>query len=120
MTALALRYYAIGLPFYAFYKIFGPVFYILDRPYIPVVITIITLSLNITFCVLSVDSFGFSILALGTTLSMGVNSFLQMGILKKLLHLPFPATAGFFLECPLGADLTIILLFAMQRVKHLA
>ncbi len=94
MTGKALKFYAIGLPFYGFYKIFGPIFYTLDRPLIPVMITVGTLTVNIIFCILAVPYYGFAILALGTTFSMGLNSLIQMGILKRLLSLPW----SFFLN----------------------
>ena len=36
MTAKALRWYAVGLPFYGIYKIFVPTFYAIGRQKIPV------------------------------------------------------------------------------------
>ncbi|MCO4756233.1 MAG: murein biosynthesis integral membrane protein MurJ, partial [Bacteriovoracaceae bacterium] len=40
MTTMALRYYLYGLPFYGLYKIFAPTFFTLDRPKIPVFISV--------------------------------------------------------------------------------
>jgi putative peptidoglycan lipid II flippase len=87
MTAEALRMYAIGLPFYGLYKIWVPVFYALDRQKIPVMSSIFSIAFNICFCLLLTPVFGFKILALGTTLSMFVNSSFQSWILKKDLAL---------------------------------
>jgi putative peptidoglycan lipid II flippase len=92
MTAEALRMYAIGLPFYGLYKIWVPTFYALDRQKIPVIASICSIAFNIVFCLTLTPHFGFKILALGTTLSMLVNSFFQSVILKKDLKLPM----GFF------------------------
>lgn len=92
MTAEALRMYALGLPFYGIYKIWVPTFYALDRQKIPVLASIFSIAFNIAFCLLLTPFFGFKILALGTTLSVLVNSAFQSWILKKDLNLSW----GFF------------------------
>lgn len=92
MTAEALRMYALGLPFYGLYKIWVPTFYALDRQKIPVLASIFSIAFNIAFCLLLTPFFGFKILALGTTLSVLVNSAFQSWVLKKDLNLSW----GFF------------------------
>ena len=87
MTAKALKWYALGLPFYSIYKIFVPTFYAIDRQKIPVYCSIFGIAFNILFCTLLVDNYGFEVLAIGTTLSMFLNSFLQGVILKKDLQM---------------------------------
>lgn len=87
-TAEALRLYALGLPFYSFYKIWVPTFYALDRQKIPVIASLFSIGFNISFCLILTPLFGFKILALGTTLSMLVNSGFQSIVLKKDLSLP--------------------------------
>ncbi|WP_408097699.1 murein biosynthesis integral membrane protein MurJ [Peredibacter sp. HCB2-198] len=87
MTAEALRMYALGLPFYGLYKILVPTFYALDRQKIPVMASIFSIAFNISFCLLLTPIFGFKILALGTTLSVLVNSCFQSWVLKKDLNL---------------------------------
>lgn len=87
MTAQALRMYALGLPFYGLYKIWVPTFYALDRQKIPVIASLLSIAFNITFCLLLTPTFGFKILALGTTLSVLVNSGFQSWVLKKDLEL---------------------------------
>ena len=87
MTAVALRYYLYGLPFYGLYKIFGPTFFALDRPKVPVFISIAAIVFNIVFCLSLTDTYGFQILALGTTLSMVLNSFCQGIFISKTLKL---------------------------------
>lgn len=89
MTTLALNFYLIGLPFYGLYKIFVPVFYTLDRPGVPVIISIISIMANIVFCLWATPIYGFQVLALGTALSMFVNTILQGTFLSKNLKLSF-------------------------------
>lgn len=88
MTAEALRMYALGLPFYGLYKIWVPTFYALDRQKIPVIASMLSIAFNIAFCLILTPTFGFKILALGTTLSVLINSVFQSWILKKDLSLP--------------------------------
>ncbi len=87
MTADALRMYALGLPFYGIYKIWVPTFYALDRQKIPVLASLFSIAFNIVFCLMLTPVYGFKILALGTTLSVLVNSGIQSWILKKDLDL---------------------------------
>jgi putative peptidoglycan lipid II flippase len=91
MTSKALKWYALGLPFYSMYKIFVPTFYAIDRQKIPVYCSIFGIAFNIIFCVLLVDDYGFEVLAIGTTISMFLNVYLQGMILKKDLSLPITA-----------------------------
>src|SRR5690606_11180335 len=78
-TALAVRMYALGLPFYGLCKILIPTFYALDRQKIPVMGSILSVASNITFCLLLTPIFGFKTLALGTSLSVFVNSLFLGG-----------------------------------------
>jgi putative peptidoglycan lipid II flippase len=87
-TAKALRWYAIGLPFYSVYKILVPTFYALDKQKVPVYTSIFSIAVNIAFCVLMVPHYGFEVLAFGTTLSMFLNSSIQCTILSHAIHLP--------------------------------
>jgi putative peptidoglycan lipid II flippase len=87
MTAEALRMYALGLPFYGLYKILVPTFYALDRQKIPVLASLASIAFNISFCLILTPIFGFKILALGTTLSVLVNSTFQSWMLRKDLGL---------------------------------
>ena len=94
MTALALEYYLIGLPFYGLYKIFAPTFFTLDKPKVPVAISATCVGFNIIFCLIFVPKYGFKILALGTSLSMLMNCTLQIIFLRKDLDLGL----GFFFD----------------------
>ena len=83
MTGKALMWYAIGLPFYSLYKIFVPVFYAIDRQKIPVIVSVVAVGLNIAFCIYLTPIYGFEVLAIGTSLSMIINSGVQGIILKS-------------------------------------
>ena len=87
MTAEALRMYALGLPFYSLNKIWVPTFYAINRQKIPVIASLMSIGFNITFCLFLTPIYGFKILALGTTLSMLVNSGFQSWVLRKDLDL---------------------------------
>lgn len=98
MTTEALRYYLYGLPFYGLYKIFAPTFFTLDRPKIPVFISLGSIIFNIVFCVSLVPLYGFKILALGTSVSMFLNSTAQSVFLRKYLELK----GSFFFNLRIG------------------
>jgi putative peptidoglycan lipid II flippase len=87
MTAEALRMYALGLPFYGLYKILVPTFYALDRQKIPVLASLFSILFNIVFCMSLTPVFGFKILALGTTLSVLLNSLIQAWVIRSDLSL---------------------------------
>jgi putative peptidoglycan lipid II flippase len=116
MTTLALDYYMVGLPFYGLYKVFSPIFYTLDKPKIPVIISIISIVANIIFCLILVPYFGFKILALGTSLSMLLNSALLGILLKKDLEISY----GFFFNLRIGKIFfaSIISYFLIDFITH--
>ena len=88
MTAVAMKFYILGLPFYGIQKIFVPTFYTLDLQRVPVQASLISISFNIIFSVLLVDKYGFSILALSTALSLFINTVYQFWRLGKGLEYP--------------------------------
>ena len=97
-TAMALRMYALGLPFYGLYKILVPTFYALDQQKVPVIASIFSIAFNICFCLILTPIYGFQILALGTTLSVLMNACILSWMLKKNLSL----STGFFLNPRMG------------------
>lgn len=88
MTSLVLKLYVLGLPFYGIYKIFVPVFYAIDKQRVPVITSIVCVSLNILFCLWLTPTYGFKILPVGTSLSMGLNCLILCSMSKKYLQLP--------------------------------
>lgn len=113
MTGEALRMYALGLPFYGIYKILVPTFYALDRQKIPVLASLFSIAFNICFCLLLTPIYGFKILALGTTLSVLVNSVFQSWILKKDLSLSWNFFFSSRMLKVVGATLVSILAVEM-------
>jgi len=85
-TSLLLRLYAIGLPFYGLYKIFVPSFYTLDLQKIPVRTSVVSVLINIVFCLSLTETYSFPVLALGTSLSMILNVGTQGFLLGKRLE----------------------------------
>lgn len=118
MTAQALKFYALSLPAYGIYKIFGPVFFALDMPKVPVTISVFSIILNIVFCILLVPHYGFVVLAIGTTVSMlanamlqgifmsrhlkpGLNFFINLRLIKVFVAAFLMAVVGYFLKLEL-------------------
>lgn len=114
-TAKALKWYALGLPFYGIYKIFVPTFYAIDRQKIPVYCSIFSIAANIAFCILLTPIYGFEVLAFGTTLSMFLNSSVQTYILKNDLQVKLSHFLSFrIMKVIFAAFLTYI---AASQVK---
>jgi len=84
-SAIALQAYVLGLPFYGLYKILAPTFFALDRPKLPVLISLFSIVFNIIFCLVLIPHLGFVTLALGTSISMLVNCCLQAYFISSLL-----------------------------------
>lgn len=86
-TARALQFYVLGIPFYGLYKILVPVFYTIDRPKIPVFISMSSIAINIVFCLSLIGLFGHVILAFGLTISMMLNVTILSFFLYRYLNL---------------------------------
>jgi putative peptidoglycan lipid II flippase len=116
-TSRCLRLYIIGLPFYGLYKIFSPLFFSMNRPKLPVYISMGAISLNIIFCLLLTPQYGFTVLALGTSLSMGINAVVQGRYLKKILHLPlnFFISRKIFIMCGSSLILALVTNYLGER-----
>lgn len=89
MTSTALRAYLYGLPFYCIFKLLGPTFYALDKEKYPILISVFSILINIIFSVSFIDTYGFVILAYGVSLSVIVNSILQVVFLRPILGIGF-------------------------------
>ena len=89
MTSVALRAYLYGLPFYCIFKLLGPTFYALDKEKYPILISVFSILVNIIFSVSLIDTYGFVILAYGVSLSVIVNSILQVIFLRPILGIGF-------------------------------
>ena len=116
-TAIALKWYALGLPFYGVYKIFVPTFYAIDRQKIPVYCSIFSILFNVVFCITMTPEYGFEVLALGTTLSMLINSVIQTYFLHKDLALPMNHFFNLrLLKIIISAIMTFTFCFELNKV----
>jgi putative peptidoglycan lipid II flippase len=84
-TALALRYYALGLVGYSIVRIISPAFYALHRSRIPVIASITSVVANILLNVVLIEVMGYAGLALGTSLAAIVNAGIQFVFLRHAL-----------------------------------
>jgi putative peptidoglycan lipid II flippase len=84
-TAVALRYYAIGLVGYSIVRILSPAFYALQMSRIPVAASVASVVANVALNVVLVRVMGYAGLALGTSLAAGVNAGLQFVLLRRHL-----------------------------------
>jgi putative peptidoglycan lipid II flippase len=116
-TAVALKWYALGLPFYGVYKIFVPTFYAIDRQKVPVYASIFSIIINVIFCVSLTPIYGFEILALGTTVSMLINSCIQMVMLHKDLSLSWSHFLNLrLLKILISALMTFVFCFELDKL----
>lgn len=84
-TALALRYYAIGLVGYSIVRIVSPAFYALHLSRIPVIASCVSVVVNIIVNIVLVRVMGFAGLALGTSIAAIVNAAIQVVLLRRHL-----------------------------------
>lgn len=84
-TARALQFYAIGLLGYSVVRIISPTFYALGRSRVPVIVSAMSVILNVTLNVTLVRYMGYSGLALGTSLTAITNAMVQVVLLRREL-----------------------------------
>jgi putative peptidoglycan lipid II flippase len=85
-TASALRLYAVGLVGYSAARITSPIFYVLRKSRVPVAVSVGTIALNIVLSVTFVRAFGFTGLALSTSLASIANGVALIWLLRRELH----------------------------------
>jgi putative peptidoglycan lipid II flippase len=84
-TAFALRLYAIGLVGYSATRIMSPVFYAIGRSRIPVVLSAVSVTVNLVLSLVLVRVMGFGGLALATSIAALVNASLCLLLLHAQL-----------------------------------
>jgi putative peptidoglycan lipid II flippase len=84
-TAWALQMYAIGLIGYSAARITSPTFYALGRPRVPVIVSIVSIGVNVVCSIALVRVMGFSGLALGTSIAAVVNAVALVWLLRAAL-----------------------------------
>lgn len=86
MTALAVKWYAFGIPFYSGVKIKGPIFFTQNLARIPMIASLVGITINIVFNVLMYQRLGHWGLALGTSIGMLVNFLLLSWYFRHKLN----------------------------------
>jgi putative peptidoglycan lipid II flippase len=84
-TASAVQCYAVGLVGYSAARIVSPVFYALRRARLAVILSTITIIVNLVFSLMLVRWMGFRGLALATSLAAIVHGGLSLGLLRRQL-----------------------------------
>lgn len=84
-TAGALRFYAVGLIAYSVVRIASPTFYALGRNRTPVVVSIVSVVVNLALNILLVRVIGYTGLALGTSLAAVFNAVVLLVLLRRHL-----------------------------------
>jgi putative peptidoglycan lipid II flippase len=82
-TASAVQCYAIGLVGYSAARIATPVFYALRKARLAVLLSTITIAVNLALSLILVRSIGFRGLALATALAAIVNGVLSLALLRR-------------------------------------
>jgi putative peptidoglycan lipid II flippase len=85
-TAAALQLYAIGLVGYSVVRIVSPTFYALGRSRIPVIVSAMSVIVNITLNITLVKFLGYRGLALGTSVTAITNATVQLFLLRREIH----------------------------------
>lgn len=118
-TAAALRLYAVGLVGYSTTRIISPVFYALGRSRVPVVLSGVSVTINLVLSVLFVGVMGFRGLALATSVAALANATLCVWLLRDQLggiggrHL-----AGTCAKVLVAAATMSAVVFAVNRSLH--
>lgn len=84
-TAAALRFYALGLVGYSTARIGAPVFYALGRSRVPVLLTVVSVGVNLVLSLTLTRSIGYLGLALATSVASLVNASLCIILLRARL-----------------------------------
>ncbi len=84
-TALALAFYCLGLVGYASTKVLAPAFYALDNVRIPMLVSVVSIALNVTLNFVFIDILGLGhwALALSTSLVATLNSILLFAFMRS-------------------------------------
>lgn len=84
-TAMALRYYILGLPLYGYYKNLNVSLYALERAKLPVIFSAISIGLSLLVSWALIDRVGFQVLAFGSSLVFLLN-IIFLGLAMKRLE----------------------------------
>ena len=82
-TSLALFYFALGMPAFAFIKVFSSFLFARHNTKMPFYFSLISVSINVIISLYFFSSIGFIIIPIATTISSWINSFLLIFYLMK-------------------------------------
>ncbi len=82
-TAVALKYYAIGLLFYSAVKVVVPVFYALKLARVAVLATIASVSASLLLNITLHPHYGYRVLALSTSVAAAVNLLVLLSVFLR-------------------------------------
>ena len=82
-TSLALFYFALGMPAFAFIKVFSSFLFARHNTKIPFYFSLISVSINIIISLYFFSSIGFIIIPIATTISSWINSLMLLFYLMK-------------------------------------
>lgn len=85
-TAAALQFYAIGLVGYSVVRIISPTFYAIGRSRVPVMVSALSVLVNVAINVTLVRFIGYRGLALGTSITAIINASVQLWLLRREIH----------------------------------
>lgn len=83
-TAVALRYYALGMLFYSAVKVVVPIFYALRQVRVPVLATVATVLVSLLLNFGLHPYYGYRALALSTSVGAAVNLLVLLGVFLRL------------------------------------
>ncbi len=84
-TAAALQFYAVGLLGYSVVRIVSPTFYALGQNRVPVIVSVVSVALNIVISLALVGVLGYRGLALATAIASLVNAATLLALLHRRL-----------------------------------
>jgi putative peptidoglycan lipid II flippase len=84
-TAHVLRLYAAGLIGYSMVRILSPVFYAIGRSRVPVLVSVVSIAVNLILNLLFVRVMGVGGLALGTSIAALLNAIVLLALLRREL-----------------------------------
>ena len=82
-TALALTFFAFGVPAFSLLKIFSNFFFARNNTKIPFYLSLISVTLNIVISVSLFSKVGFVIIPIATSISSWINVFMHYYLIKK-------------------------------------
>jgi putative peptidoglycan lipid II flippase len=91
-TAAVLQAYMLGVVPYSLVKNLAPAFYVLDRPRLPMLASMMAVAVNIAFNALTYQTLGAPGLALGTTLGAVVNYLILRLAFTRVVGASAPGT----------------------------